>query len=291
MDKIVKRASGWKLAPNMMKYTEDYYTFSWDQIRQSFSGLPDGGGLNIAHEAIDRHANGGRANQLAIRCLTQHGQAQDYTYTDIQRLSNRFANVLQDLGVRAGEGVFTLLGRTPELYVTAFGTLKNRSVFCPLFSTFGPEPISARLAIGKARVLVTTETLYLRKVKPLRASLPDLKFVLIVGSEGSTQKLEDTLDFHSLMAAAVDHFTIGPTDPETIALLHFTSGTTGRPKGAIHVHDALICHYATGKLALDIHPADVFWCTADPGWVTGTSYGIIAPLVIGADNDCRHRGI
>ncbi|WDT80411.1 MAG: AMP-binding protein [Candidatus Manganitrophus sp.] len=178
-------------------------------------------------------------------------------------------------------GCSSLAGRIPELYIAALGTLKKRSLFWPLFSAFGPEPIAARMAIGGARVLVTTDALYRRKVAGLRDLLPDLEQVILVGEEGKPTDVHDTHDLPHLMPAASDHFTIGPTDPEDLALLHFTSGTTGTPKGALHVHEAVVAHYVTGQLALDLHADDVFWCTADPGWVTGTSYGIIAPLLHG----------
>ena len=174
--------------------------------------------------------------------------------------------------------MFALASRILELYVAALGTLKHRSVFCPLFSAFGPEPIRARLAIGQARVLVTTASLYERKVAALRAALPHLEHVLVIGDHGQSAQTPGTLDYHGRMTAASDRYAIGPTRPEDHALLHFTSGTTGKPKGALHVHEAVVAHHVTGQLALDLRPDDVFWCTADPGWVTGTSYGIIAPL-------------
>jgi acetyl-CoA synthetase len=127
-------------------------------------------------------------------------------------------------------------------------------------------------------VLVTTQALYERKVAALRPSLPELRHVILVGDGGAATDVPGTHDFRALMAAAEESFEIEPTDPEDIALVHFTSGTTGKPKGAVHVHGAIVSHHVTGKLALDLHPEDVFWCTADPGWVTGTSYGIISPL-------------
>jgi acetyl-CoA synthetase len=167
------------------------------------------------------------------------------------------------------------------LYVTALGALKLGAIFCPLFSAFGPEPIRARMAIGQARVLVTTEALYRRKVAQQRSRLADLEHVILIGDSGEPTREPGTLDWDGVMAKASDTFTIGPTSPQAPALLHFTSGTTGTPKGALHVHEAVVAHHSTGQLALDLHPEDVFWCTADPGWVTGTSYGIVAPLSIG----------
>jgi acetyl-CoA synthetase len=277
---IVKTPSTFTVAPNLGDYERVRASFSWADARRELGGLP-GGGLNIAHEAIDRHASGPRRDHVALRWLGRRGEIEDYTYGRLQELTNRFANVLAGLGVAKGDRVYALAGRLPELYVAALGTLKHRSVFCPLFSAFGPEPIRARLAIGQARVLVTTASLYDRKVAALRPLLPHLEHVLLVGDDRQPTQVPETHDYHRLMAGAGDHFEIGPTDPEDPALLHFTSGTTGTPKGAVHVHEAVLAHHVTGQLALDLHPSDVFWCTADPGWVTGTSYGIIAPLTNG----------
>jgi acetyl-CoA synthetase len=278
---IVKSRRDQPAAPNLGDYAEARTTFSWGAARRELDGLPGGLGLNIAHEAVDRHAAGPRAGHLALRWLGKKGEVQDFTYARLASLTSRFANVLESLGVKPGERVYVLAGRIPALYVAALGTLKNRSVFCPLFSAFGPEPIRARLTIGQARVLVTTPLLYQKKVAPQRAALPDLEHVLLVGDGREPTAVPGTKDYHALMAEADDRFVIGPTDPEDMALLHFTSGTTGKPKGAMHVHEAVVAHHITGKLALDLHPDDVFWCTADPGWVTGTSYGIIAPLTNG----------
>jgi acetyl-CoA synthetase len=269
------------VTPNLRDYEQTRAAFTWEQARRELTGLPDRRGLNIAYEAIDRHAAGSRRNHPAIRWLSRKGEVRDFTYTELQSLTNRFANALQNLGVSKGERVFVLAGRIPELYIAALGAFKNRSVFCPLFSAFGPEPIKARMTIGQAKVLVTTETLYQRKVAGIRHSLPSLEHILIVSEGSQPTNIPGTLDFHQLMNEASDQFTIAPTDPEDMALLHFTSGTTGAPKGAVHVHKAVIAHHITGKFALDLHPDDIFWCTADPGWVTGTSYGIIAPLTSG----------
>jgi acetyl-CoA synthetase len=269
------------LAPNLDDYERVRATFTWAAARAELDGLPDQRGLNIAHEAVDRHAAGPRGRRVAIRWLGKRGEVRDYTYRDLRELTDRFANVLGSLGLQRGDRVFALAGRLPELYIAALGTLKYGGVFCPMFSAFGPEPIRARMTIGRARVLVTTEALYRRKVAALRQALPDLAHAVLVGEGGAATAVADTLDFHTLLRAAADRFVIPPTAPEDMALLHFTSGTTGTPKGAVHVHEAVVAHHITGRYALDLHPDDVFWCTADPGWVTGTSYGIVAPLTNG----------
>jgi acetyl-CoA synthetase len=266
------------VVPNIVDEAAARAAFSWAEAAHQLDGLPGGRGLNIAHEAVDRHVAGPRRDHVAIRWLHRDGTSTEATYGQLAVASNRFANVLRSLGIGHGERVFTLLGRTPELYVTVLGTLKNTSVLCPLFSAFGPEPIRQRLSLGDARVLVTTPTLYARKVAPIRASLPALRHVILVDSD---EDHDGTLSYEHLMATASGDFEIPATDPEDMALLHFTSGTTGTPKGAVHVHAAVIAHHETGRSALDLHPDDVFWCTADPGWVTGTSYGIIAPLTHG----------
>lgn len=273
---------GWppgSVVPNVADYETSVRTFSWDDARQALDGLPGGRGLNIAHEAVDRHAGGPARDHLAMRWLRKDGTTSEATYGELKVTTDRFANVLRGLGVRAGDRVFTLMGRAPELYVTAIGTLKHASVLSPLFSAFGPEPIRERLARGDGKALVTTAALYRRKVLPVRERLQGLEHVLLVG--GGADTYPGTVDFEELMAGADDDFTIPPTSPEDMALLHYTSGTTGRPKGAIHVHEAVVGHHATAFSALDLHAGDVFWCTADPGWVTGTSYGIIAPLTHG----------
>jgi acetyl-CoA synthetase len=277
----ITKPAEWTVAPNLTDYDATRAAFSWEAAARALSGLPGGRGLNIAYEAVDRHAAGPRCGRLALRWLGKSGESRDYTYGDLRALSNRFANVLQSLGVAKGERVYVLAGRIPELYVAALGTLKHRAVFCPLFSAFGPEPIRVRAATGRAKVLVTTESLYRRKVEGIREALPDLAHVLLVGDDHGPTDVPGTLDLQRLMAEAGAAYTIKPTYPEEMALLHFTSGTTGTPKGALHVHGAVVVHHITGALALDLHPDDVFWCTADPGWVTGTSYGIIAPLTNG----------
>ena len=267
--------------PNLVDYAAVRAEFDWVKARELLDGLPGGGGLNIAHEAVDRHALGSRAGRVALRWIGKTGTRRDFTYRDLAAETSRFANVLAGLGNGPGDRIFVLLGRVPELYIAVLGALKAKCVVSPLFSAFGPEPIATRLDIGDGQVLITTEALYRRKVEALRGRLPKLAHVILV-DDGDP--VTGTWRWRALMAGASDQFVIPPTSPEDMALLHFTSGTTGRPKGAIHVHEAVVTHHATGLYALDLHDDDVFWCTADPGWVTGTSYGIIAPLTHGVTN-------
>ena len=273
------------LAPNLADYAETVRTFRWADARAELDGLPGGRGLNIAYEAVDRHARGPLASKVALRCLgrgeLETATASDWTYSQLAAMSSKFANVLRTLGVGKGDRVFALMPRVPALYIAALGTLKNLSVFSPLFSAFGPEPIHTRMSIGAGKVLVTTKALYERKVAQIRDSLPDLEHVLLVDHEAQPPDAHGVQLLWPLLGAASSDYEIPPTDPEDPALLHFTSGTTGKPKGAIHVHAAVEAHHVTGRYALDLHSDDVYWCTADPGWVTGTSYGIIAPLTNG----------
>jgi acetyl-CoA synthetase len=255
--------------------------FSWARARAQLDGLPGGRGLNIAHECVDRHAAGELAGKAALRLVPRHGPATECTFGELRTATNRFANALEGLGVDAGERVFVLTGRRLELYVAVLGTLKRRAVACTLFSAFGPQPIRQRMELGDARVLVTTEAIYRRKIAAWRDEVPALRHVLLVDGDAATPPPAGTSRLQELLDAADGEYRIGATDPEDMALLHFTSGTTGTPKGAIHVHDAVVAHHATAELALDLRRDDVFWCTADPGWVTGTSYGVIAPLARG----------
>ena len=277
---IRKTADDWRIAPNLRDYEAERRRFSWAQARARFAALP-GAGVNIGCAAVDRQASGELRDKPAFRFLARDCAPRDLSYGELARLTNRFANVLAGLGVQREERVFVLAGRIPELYVAVLGALKHGCVVSPLFSAFGPEPIATRINLGRGKVLVTTDELYERKVARWRDRMPTLEHVLIVAGEGDATSETDAQDLATLMAGVGDACEIEPTGPEDMALLHFTSGTTGTPKGAVHVHDAVATHWATGKYALDLHREDVFWCTADPGWVTGTSYGIIAPLLHG----------
>ncbi len=278
--KVIEKPAAVVRAANMPEYDAERAGFRWETARASLDGLP-AGGLNIAYEAVDRHVVHGNGDVVAMRFLAQDGLDRELTYRELAAESNKFASVLRALDVAPGQLVFGLCGRLPELYVAMLGTLKARCVVAPLFSAFGPEPVRQRMAAGRGRVLVTTASAYRRKVAPVRDRLPDLEHVLLVGPDASAVDGPGVHVLAELMAAASPDYEIAPTDPEDPAFVHFTSGTTGAPKGAVHVHDAVVAHHCTGRTVLDLRDGDVFWCTADPGWVTGTAYGLVAPLTCG----------
>jgi acetyl-CoA synthetase len=261
--------------------------FRWEDVRRELErslAAADAAdsGFNLGVLAVAPHATGEQARRTAIHWVGADGREERIDFAQLRDDAARFANVLRGLPVGPGEVVATLLGRVPTLYPVALGILQNRSLFCPLFSAFGPEPVRQRLALGRVRVLVTSARLYERVVAGIREALPDLEHVLIVDPDGAADPERGVRDLPTLLRAASTRFRVEPTHPEDPAILHFTSGTTGVPKGVVHAHAAGIAHFATSRFALDLGPGDRFWCTADPGWVTGTSYGIVAPLLHGA---------
>ena len=278
---ITKTMGECPVTPNWLDSRQARERFSWQAQAAELAGLP-GGGLNLAFEAVDRHALGERREHTALRLVERNGGCRDISYAQLSLLSNRFASLLNRLGVQPGERVFMLCNRGLELYLGVLGGLKLGCVVSPLFCAFGPEPIETRLRLGEGRVLLTTEALYRRKVAAIRERLPALRHVLLYDEQGAEiEPLAGTLRLQPLLDEADEQFPVAQTTPDSPALLHFTSGTTGTPKGVLHVHGAALTHRVTGKYALDLHPDDIYWCSADPGWVTGTSYGIFAPLLLG----------
>jgi len=262
---------------NLKNYEEAYRNFRWETIEADFSWHKTGK-VNMAYEAIDRHAEGFRKNKIALYFRDQN-RYEKYTFKEMQELTNKAANVLKDMGVEKGDLIFIFLPRSPELYFALLGAIKLGAIVGPLFEAFMEGAVRDRLQDSGAKVLVTNPELYKRV--PVQ-DLPDLKKILLVG-----EKIEETdriADFNRRMAEADRHLDITWVGREDGLILHYTSGSTGKPKGVLHVHNAMIQHYATGKWVLDLKEDDVYWCTADPGWVTGTSYGVFAPWLNGASS-------
>ncbi len=263
------------VAPNLRDYQNTRDNFSWDKLALELDWF-DNEHINIGHVVIDSHLKTGRRNKKALIWESKKGQVEEYTFSDLSKLSNRFANVLiKELGINKGDRVFFFLERVPEIYIGILGTLKAGGVIGPLFSAFGPDAVKDRLADSQARVLVTSPALK-KKITDIFTDLPALKNIILV-QRGKEDTGSNDLSYEELMADASESFEVVKTHKEDYAIMHYTSGTTGKPKGAVHVHEAVLGHYATGKYALDLQADDIYWCTADPGWVTGTSYGMFGP--------------
>ena len=254
--------------------------FDWKQVEPEFDWFRTGR-FNMAHECIDRHCRGPRKNKLAL-LYTDGERVEKHTFEDLMRLSNRFANVLVRLGVTRGDRVFVFLPRTPECYIGILGILKVGAIPSPLFEAFMTDAVRDRMQDAAAVALLTTRALLERVPE---ADLPSLKHVVLVGGGGKPEGAHRAWDDE--MEKSSERFEPVWLEREDPLILHYTSGSTGKPKGALHVQNAMIGHYQTGKWILDLKPTDTYWCTADPGWVTGTSYGIFAPWLNGATNVIR----
>lgn len=269
------------LEPNLTNYEKTVQDFDWQEMRNRLNGLPDGG-LNLAHEAIDRHVDLGNGSKVAMYWEGSNGEEETYTFNDMKAQSNKFANVLSKLGIQKGDRAFIFMGRVPELYFAFFGILKVGAIAGPLFSAFGPDPVKDRLLDSGAKVLLITPDLR-NKISNILPDLPDLEHIVVINKNNRHENpLQDgDVSYEAEMESASADFETVNTQEEDYSIMHYTSGTTGKPKGAVHAHIAALQHMATGKWALDLHDEDIYWCTADPGWVTGTSYGMSAPWTNG----------
>lgn len=266
--------------PNLPNYDEAASSFDWSQIESQFSWYTTGK-VNMAYEAIDRHVEQGKGDKVALY-YSDSERDESYTFEQLSKQSNRFANVLRKLGITKGERVFIFMPRTPELYFSALGAWKVGAVVGPLFEAFMETAVKDRLQDSEATAIITTPAL-LKRIK--RDELPNLKHVIVFGKDVPQE--DGIIDFTQEMSAVSDEAEIEWLDREDGLILHYTSGSTGKPKGVYHVQNAMIQHMYTGQIVLDLKENDIYWCTADPGWVTGTSYGIFAPWLNGATNVIR----
>ncbi|KIH70010.1 acetate--CoA ligase [Salinicoccus roseus] len=262
--------------PNLKDYDEAVKNHDWQEVEKHFSWY-ETGKYNMAYECIDKHVDDGRGDKVALH-YKNGDQKLSYTFEDMKKASNKAANVLKDeAGVEKGDRVFIFMARSPELYFSLLGALKIGAIVGPLFEAFMEKAVRDRLENSDAKVIITTPELLPRI--PVD-DLPNLEKVVVVG-DGSDDKY---IDFDKSFEQASDEFEIEWLDKEDGLILHYTSGSTGQPKGVLHVQHAMVQHYISGKYVLDLKEDDIYWCTADPGWVTGTSYGIFAPWLNGATN-------
>lgn len=234
--------------------------------------------FNIAYQCTSRQCEAGLGNKVAMRWISSNFERRDYTFAEMDNLSNRFANVLQNLGIKAGQVIFTFLPKTPEQFTAFLGSLKAECITGTLFSNFGDDALLDRLGASEARLVITRKSMY-RKIARIRDQLPALRTIILtdVAEDLST----DVLSWGRLMDAASNAFATPVTPPDTPSVLHYTSGSTGKPKGVLHCHRSFLHQSRTSREVLGLQPDDLFWCTADQGWVTGTSYGIIGPWSLG----------
>ncbi len=263
---------------NLEDYEQTYRNFDWSEVEKNFS-FSETGRVNVAHEAIDRHAESARKNKVALYYRDPE-RDEKYTFKEMKDMSNKAGNILkQTCDVEKGDRVFIFMPRSPELYFAALGAIKLGAIVGPLFEAFMEGAVKDRLEDSEAKVIITTPEL-LNRI-PLD-DLPALKHVVLVGE--NVKEEGPFIDFNSRMKDASRKLQVEWVEKTDGLVLHYTSGSTGKPKGVLHVHNAMVQHYQTAKWVLDLKEEDVYWCTADPGWVTGTAYGIFGPWLVGASN-------
>ena len=259
---------------NPASYEELSANFDWSVAEREL-GYRQGGPINIGWMCSDRLCHLGLANKLALHWEDYQGNQKRFTFDDLRVLSNTIAHFLGELGIQPGERVCLFMDRVPELYIGFLGVLKTGAVAQPLFSAFGDESLFVRLQNANTSAIITQKK-HLPKVRKIREQLPNLRHIIVVDvGESALQPRE--VSFHMDQAPRIEDFAVYPTTAESPSVMHYTSGTTGQPKGAQHVHYSIVAQYLTAKWVLDLRPDDIYWCNADPGWVTGTSYGIIGP--------------
>ncbi|GEN82189.1 acetate--CoA ligase [Sporosarcina luteola] len=257
-------------------YEQTAKDFKWSEAEKEFS-WHETGLINIAHEAVDRHANSYRKNKVAL-FYKDANRKETYTFHEMKRMSNKAANVLRNhSSLDKGDRLFVFMPRSPELYFAILGALKMGTIVGPLFEAFMEGAVFDRLSDSEAKAVVTTPELVSRI--PID-KLPHLKTIFLVGD--NIEEDSKFIDFNKHLKEASPYFQVEWLERESPTLLHYTSGSTGKPKGVLHVQEAMVQQLQTAKWVMDLKDEDVFWCTADPGWVTGTAYGIFGPMLAGA---------
>jgi len=249
------------MKPNLENYEKTRRTFKWKNAEKELTWF--GKKINAAYNAIDRHVETWVKNKVALYWIGEK-ERKEFSFLDMHLLSNKFANVLKDLDVKKGGRVFLFLPRVPEVAISFLGVLKTGAIAGTLFAAFGYQALKDRLGNSGAKIVVTNKELAKRLPKNL-----GLKYIILIDSEKERGKY---ISYKKRMEKADDEFKTKQMNPDDPAFMLYTSGTTGKPKGIVHRHLAILQEHMTAKWVLDIHPEDVYWCTADPGWVTGIAY-------------------
>jgi len=268
-------------APNLANYEKTYKDFSWGKAESDIEFFPDGT-LNAAYNMVDRHVKNGNGGKDALLFESVDGKTEKYSFEELAKLSNQFGNVLSTESIKKGDRVFIFLPPIPERYIAFIGILKLGAIAGTLFSAFQEEALMDRLSDSGATMIVTNASLFPR-VEKIWKKLPNLEKVLIVERGGENQpEGENIIYYNQEMKRASEKFEIAHLDKNDFSYMLYTSGTTGKPKGVVHVHYDILQAIETTKFVLDIHTQDVYWCTADLGWVTGVVYGALGPWGLGA---------
>ncbi len=281
---VSKELSKMNPQPHMEHY-DTFYAAGEGQFAQDVEWF-DSKHINAAYNAVERHAKGRLRNKVALIYHGSDDKIEKFTYLDLHNESSRFANVLKKLGVMKGDRVFLFMPRVPSVYATFLGTLKLGAVASTLFGAFGPEALLDRLGNSEAKVVITSPSLK-PKIDQIKDKLPNLTYVIVVGgtpdhdpAKGGSYPI--VISYEKEMKDASKKFECVKTNKEDLAFMLYTSGTTGKSKGVVHAHAGIVHHHATSKYIHDLHEEDIYWCTADHGWVTGIIYGILGPLSNGA---------
>lgn len=273
--RISKDIAALKVAPNLKDYEATYADFSWDKAAGELIDYFEDGTLNIAYNCIDRHAEGDRKDKTALIYRSADGKQEDYSFADLKKSTDQFANVLSDIGVTKGDRVFIFLPPIPERYVAFLGILKLGAIAGTMFAAFQELALKDRLIDSGATVLVTDAILYPR-IENIREDLPDLQKIIVVGRDASELPTGDhIISYDEKMSAASSEFAMAKLSPEDYSYMLYTSGTTGTPKGVVHTHSDILQAITSTKYSLDVQEDDIYWCTADLGWVTGVVYGVL----------------